>query len=132
MAVSAEARAVLPTVLFYLFYGFHVHLPLCCEECVVSSVNLTESGAVSGWSTFCGYWNAGDSCPLVCRIDACACHLLLNLLQTYLQMLTWYDEVIRSDQYVIGSTIFCLEIPGWQAYDISPLTNILIAYMNSQ
>jgi hypothetical protein len=47
-------------------------------------------------------------------------------------MLTWYDEVIRSDQYVIGSTIFCLEIPGWQAYDISPLTNILIAYMNSQ
>jgi hypothetical protein len=39
--------------------------------------------------------------------------------------------VLRYDDYVIGATIFTLEIPGWQDFDIAPLTDSFITYLNN-
>ena len=36
----------------------------------------------------------------------------------YLAQLKWYDSLMRADSYVLGATIFSLEIPGWDAFDI--------------
>lgn len=40
-------------------------------------------------------------------------------------------QVMRADSYVLGSTVFSLEISGWDAFDISPLTDIFTAYLRS-
>lgn len=33
--------------------------------------------------------------------------------EEYLEQLKWYDRVLWEDDYVVGATIFALEIPGW-------------------
>lgn len=72
--------------------------------------------AGSGWKNFCGFWS--QSSPLDCPT-------------AYLRQLAWFDSVMRADSYVLGATIFSLEISGWDDFDIAPLTDSLIAYMNS-
>ena len=49
----------------------------------------------------------------------------------YLDQLEWYDGVLRQDPYVLGATIFQLEIPGWFSFDISPLMAELTQYVRS-
>lgn len=39
---------------------------------------------------------------------------------------------MRYDKYVIGSTIFSLEISGWNDFDIAPMTDIFTSYLQSQ
>src|SRR5689334_11162787 len=36
----------------------------------------------------------------------------------YAGQLEWYDSLLRSNDYVLGATIFSLEIPGWDSFDI--------------
>jgi len=36
----------------------------------------------------------------------------------YLDQLIWYDSVLKADDYVIGATIFSLEIYNWENFDI--------------
>lgn len=36
----------------------------------------------------------------------------------YFEQLKWYDSLLREDDYVLGATIFSLEIPGWGDFDI--------------
>jgi hypothetical protein len=38
--------------------------------------------------------------------------------EQYRDQLIWYDSILREDDYVIGMTIFALEIYGWDTFDI--------------
>jgi hypothetical protein len=39
----------------------------------------------------------------------------------YLAQLQWYDGVLEEDAYVLGATVYQLEIPGWGSFDLRPL-----------
>ncbi len=52
--------------------------------------------------------------------------------EEYLAQLQWYDRLIREDDYVIGATIFALEIPGWWSFDIAPIVDELADYVASE
>jgi hypothetical protein len=41
----------------------------------------------------------------------------------YMDQLRWYDSILRQDSYVLGATIFSLEIGGdyWASFDIEPI-----------
>jgi hypothetical protein len=39
----------------------------------------------------------------------------------YMDQLRWYDGILRADAYVLGATVFSLEIPGWDSFDIAPI-----------
>ena len=47
----------------------------------------------------------------------------------YLQQLEWYDRLLLQDDYVLGATIFALEIPGWWSFDIAPIVDRLADYV---
>jgi hypothetical protein len=49
--------------------------------------------------------------------------------EEYLEQLKWYDGLLREDDYVLGATIFALEIPGWFSFDIAPIVDRLAAYV---
>jgi len=69
-----------------------------------------------GWKGFCDYWaGLGES----------DCNAF------YLRQLQWYDQVLMSDKFVLGSTIFSLEISGWDAFDIAPIADPLATYLAS-
>jgi len=84
---------------------------------------ISENGIDCGTCNGCcnGGWKA--ACPLWDTADCTA---------AYLVMLKWYDAVMRCDSYVLGSTIFSLEIPNWDSFDIEPVVPILASYMASQ
>eukprot|EP01106_Pelomyxa_sp_JSP_P016785 TRINITY_DN643_c0_g1_i1.p1 TRINITY_DN643_c0_g1~~TRINITY_DN643_c0_g1_i1.p1 ORF type:complete len:311 (+),score=54.67 TRINITY_DN643_c0_g1_i1:56-988(+) len=74
---------------------------------------VTGCNIPGGWKNFCSYWNQ-PSCE-----------------SEYLTQLKWYDQVMRADSYVIGSTIFCIDIPGWSDFDITSMTSILTTYLQT-
>jgi len=74
---------------------------------------ITGCNQQGGWKNFCGVW--GGDCN-----------------EQYMQQLIWYDEVMRADDYVIGSTVFSIDIPGWDDFDIGPLTDIFTSYLQRQ
>ena len=39
--------------------------------------------------------------------------------EAYMEQLKWYDSLLMEDSYVLGATIFSLEIPNWWDFDIS-------------
>jgi hypothetical protein len=39
--------------------------------------------------------------------------------ENYFNQLKWYDSILKEDSYVLGATIFCLEIPNWYDFDIA-------------
>lgn len=47
----------------------------------------------------------------------------------YFDQLLWYDRVLLEDDYVLGATIFALEIPGWGDFDIAPLVERLAEHV---
>jgi hypothetical protein len=49
--------------------------------------------------------------------------------EQYLAQLKWYDGLLREDDYVLGATIFALEIPGWWSFDIAPIVDELSLYV---
>jgi hypothetical protein len=49
----------------------------------------------------------------------------------YMNQLKWYDAILAQDSYVLGATIFSLEIPNWQDFDIAPLMPQLTAYVKA-
>ena len=39
---------------------------------------------------------------------------------------------MMSDDYVLGATIYCLEIPGWDTWQLTqPAVDDLVTYMNN-
>ncbi len=49
--------------------------------------------------------------------------------EEYLDQLMWYDSILLEDDYVLGATIFALEIPGWWSFDIAPIVDQLADYV---
>ncbi len=85
--------------------------------CGRAHVILTARAAVA--TGYCAWWKSNLPWhPADCNHE-------------YVQELAWYDSIIREDAYVLGATIFCLDIPGWDQYDITPAVPDLVAYMNS-
>ena len=52
--------------------------------------------------------------------------------EEYLSQLEWYDSVLLVDAYVLGATVFALEIPGWFSFDIAPIVDRLTDYVASR
>jgi hypothetical protein len=46
-----------------------------------------------------------------------------------MEQLRWYDSILRQDPYVLGATIFSLEIPGWESFDVGPIVAPLTAHV---
>jgi len=80
--------------------------------CVVTGCHIS-----GGWKNFCGYWQS---------VGWNDCN------QAYMTQLQWYDAIMRYDSYVIGCTIFSLEISGWDDFDIGPVTQDFTQYLQSQ
>jgi Ig-like domain from next to BRCA1 gene/Carbohydrate binding domain len=51
--------------------------------------------------------------------------------EQYMEQLKWYDSLLKQDSYVLGATIFSLEIPNWQDFDIAPIMPQLTAYVQA-
>ena len=49
--------------------------------------------------------------------------------EEYMDQLRWYDNVLKDDDYVIGATIFSLELPGWDSFDVEPILPQLIEHV---
>lgn len=69
-----------------------------------------------------------------CEIDICLSQILFGLYFSSHISFRWeysfYGDA--SDDFVIGGTIFCIDIPGWDTFDIGSMTNQFISYVNSQ
>jgi len=50
---------------------------------------------LGGWQAYCGFWQNADW-------GADCAH-------SYVSQLAWYDSLLRADDYVLGSTIFCYQ-----------------------
>ena len=81
-----------------------------------TSSNPTQ--ITGGWQNFEQYWaqNGGNS----------------DGAQEYTLQLAWYDSLMLQDDYVLGATIYCLEIPGWASFQLtSDAVNDIVQYMNT-
>ena len=63
---------------------------------------------MGGWQEFCNYWEDNGG--------------LSDCDQEYTNQLAWYDSIMLEDSYVLGATIFCLEIPGWSSFQLKEAT----------
>ena len=71
-----------------------------------------------GWQDFCGYWKDNGG--------------LADCDQEYTNQLAWYDSIMLEDEYVLGATIFCVDIPGWSSWQLKQQTiDDLVVYMNN-
>lgn len=68
------------------------------------------------------------------KFNALTFTLSQHLSTEYVSQLAWYDSVLRADDYVLGATIYQLDIPGWGDYSLSAdgVLGDLISYCNSQ
>ena len=75
---------------------------------------------LGGWVKYCAYWESHYGW------NDCA--------KAYMSQLEWYDSVLRADSYVIGATVFAIEIGGWADYDLSfdDADQLLTSYLHSQ
>lgn len=93
----------------------NLKIPLVISEAGIDNVgSACGSPNLGGWRNYYKAWNVPDPSAY------------------YTQQLAWYDSVLRADDYVLGVTIFCLDISGWTPYDITPAVPDIIAYMNKQ
>ncbi len=52
--------------------------------------------------------------------------------ESYFEQLQWYDSLLKADDYVLGATIFSLEIHNWGDFDISGrVSELLTDYVKS-
>jgi hypothetical protein len=52
--------------------------------------------------------------------------------ESYFEQLKWYDSLLKADDYVLGATIFSLEIHNWGDFDISGrVSELLTDYVKS-
>eukprot|EP01094_Clydonella_sp_ATCC50884_P018048 TRINITY_DN3265_c0_g1_i2.p1 TRINITY_DN3265_c0_g1~~TRINITY_DN3265_c0_g1_i2.p1 ORF type:complete len:345 (-),score=69.34 TRINITY_DN3265_c0_g1_i2:1160-2101(-) len=94
-------------------------LPLVVSENGIDggTCGVTGCSTEGGWQNFCAQWAGSGSSD---------CN------QEYMNQLAWYDSLMRADDYVIGSTIFTIDISGWESFDITPLVPDLIKYLSNQ
>jgi len=91
-------------------------IPLVISETGIDCGTCGANGCKcnGGWKGACPLWPTSDCTG------------------SYLEMLKWYDSVLRCDSYILGSTIFSLEIPNWDTFDIESLVPALGNYLASQ
>ena len=77
----------------------------------------------------------GRPIPLViteCGIDGGAGWKKFTNAQDYFHQLVWYDTLLKEDTFVLGATIYSLELPDpqWDSFDIAgEVLNSLIDYI---
>lgn len=71
-------------------------IPLVVTETGVDNSPCGGSPNLGGWAAYCSFW-AQNGYPGTCE-------------EQYMSQLAWYDAVMRADEYVIGSTVFCLGV----------------------
>jgi len=97
-------------------------IPLVITEAGIDGGVLgQDSMNRQGWRSFTLMDNAGAATP--------------SAVAGYLEQLSWYDNELRRDPYVIGFAIFNAGIPGeapWQSYDITEILPQLAGMVNSK
>jgi hypothetical protein len=94
------------TVRYRQVYRHHLpadlHIPLVITECGVDGLIEPRPGpAGAGWRDFSKYWKQNNMAP--------------DGVTGYLDQLTWYDEELQKDDYVVGATIYAA---GADSYDV--------------
>lgn len=90
---------------------------------VISENGIDDTGGacgspnLGGWLAYCDWW-AQNGYPGPCA-------------NTYMSQLAWYDSIMREDSYVVGSTLFQIDCPGWDQYDVTTAIPNMIAYMQN-
>ena len=51
--------------------------------------------------------------------------------EEYFSQLIWYDSLLLEDDYVMGATIFSLEIPNWNDFDIAPIMGLVTEHVRN-
>lgn len=72
---------------------------------------LTEAGFDTGGSPTGSGWQANGTA------------------QQYQDWLTWWDDQIVRDDYVLGSTLFQIGTPGWPSFEVEPIAGWLADYL---
>lgn len=47
----------------------------------------------------------------------------------YKAQLVWFDKLMSEDEYVLGAQIFCVDMYGWEDFDLSPIMPWLTDYV---
>ena len=94
------------TVRYRQVYRHHLppdlHVPLIITECGIDGLIEPRPGpAGAGWRDFARYWKQNNMAP--------------DGVTGYLDQLTWYDEELQKDDYVVGATIYAA---GADSYDV--------------
>jgi len=94
------------TVRYRQVYRHHLpadlHVPLIITECGIDGLIEPRPGpAGAGWRDYVKYWRQNNIAP--------------DGVTGYLDQLTWYDEELQKDDYVVGATIYAA---GADSYDV--------------
>lgn len=94
-------------------------IPLVISETGIDNSGCKNTPNLGGWQNYCDWWKTNLGA------QDCATE--------YIRQLAWYDSLLRADDYVLGATIFQLEISGWGPYSVDFDNGVqdLIDYMNS-
>ncbi len=85
-------------------------IPLVISEFGIDNSPCGGSPNFGGWHKYCAWW--ASTYGIGNSLDDCAAY--------YVDQISWYDRMIREDDYVIGATIYSLEIAGnWAPYDVA-------------
>lgn len=103
--------------LYALFPANVSSIPLIISETGIDAVSC-------GGPTFAGYLNACSWWQSNGYGSDCA--------HAYVSQLAWYDSILREDDFVLGATIFQIDCPGWNAYDLGPSAGEFTQYLQSQ
>jgi len=70
-----------------------------------------------GWQDFVGYWKEAG--------------LGSDGIQVYLKQLTWYDQQLQQDDYVLGFAVFTAGAMNddWRSFDITPILRHIATYI---
>jgi hypothetical protein len=96
--------------------------PLFLSEVGVgwSAPSCGGTGVVAGWRAYCANWTAPDG-----PFPGLPCEA------AFVEQLSWYDHLIRADDFVVGAAIFCQECQTYDSFDTGPALGAIAAYMGA-
>jgi hypothetical protein len=101
---------------YFIPAGFgNVQLAITENGIDCGTCSITGCNCQGGWQGACSSEWSGYNCE-----------------SYYMMQLEWYDQVLRADDFVIGSTVFCIDIPNWGSFDITPIVPQFVSYLQSQ
>lgn len=101
---------------FQLWYSlryrqFYSYFAQSFPDLIDMPLILTEAGFDSGGSPTGSGWQANGTA------------------QQYQDWLTWWDDQLIRDNYVLGSTLFQIGTPGWPSFEVEPIAGWLATYL---